>query len=173
MAPNCRSTVAHATKCRWRLICYPRLSRGGIFDVVGCGNSAPFKPARRLAMISRCQFMISIACAASSSRVCTVWAGSSGVVAGPDKLAVFAIGSLAGPGSDFARRGAPAFRPANQAASWAICSRCSSAILPSSLMSPSRRSVRIIVSACAVASRTMATVKIFSKQCSPVECAAG
>ena len=173
MAPNCRSTVADATKCRWRLICYPRLSRGGIFDVVGCGNSAPFKPARRLAMISRCQFMISIACAASSLRVCTVWAGSSGVVAGPDKLAVFAIGSLAGPGSDFARRGAPAFRPANQAASWAICSRCSSAILPSSLMSPSRRSVRIIVSACAIASRTMATVKIFSKQCSPVECAAG
>jgi hypothetical protein len=40
-------------------------------------------------------------------------------------------------------------------------------------MSPSRRSVRIIVSACAIASRTMATVKIFSKQCSPVECAAG
>lgn len=172
MAPNCRSTVADATRCSMAATRYPSLSRGGNFDVVGCGSSAPFKPARRLAMISRCQLMISIACAASSSRVCTVWTGSSGVVAGSDKLVVLAIGSVGGPDSDFARRGAPAFRPANQAASWAICSRCSSAILPSSLMSPSRRSVRTIVSTCATARRTMAIVNIFSKQCSPVECAA-
>jgi hypothetical protein len=124
-----------------------------------------FRPARRPAMISRCQFITFIASEASSAvGDCPLAAGDA---AGADILgSLLAIGSRAdgssgGSRSGLARRDREAVLPDNHALSSMICSRCSSTNWRSSLTSRSRRIVRSIVSACATAIPIMLIARIW------------
>jgi hypothetical protein len=105
-----------------------RMVSGKSFGAIADSCSElPFRPARRPAMISRCQFITFIACEASSSAV-----RDGPLAAGADILGLLpAIGSRVdgspgGSRSGPAGRGREAVLPDNHALSSMIRSRCSS-----------------------------------------------
>jgi hypothetical protein len=76
------------------------MAGSGALVIPGSGSASLFRPARRPAMISRCQLITFIACAAFSSAVRDFKAS----LAGSDTLALLAVGSPTVSRSGFGRR---------------------------------------------------------------------